>query len=324
MATAVCAPLTKTIHFSHAAVALARREGFAGKAMCSDTWPNKESFWKKLFVDLEGRLGLFHYERRILSAIRKKHVDFHDMTTDLLSALYEHDSTDYEKLLIALKSGSLSSSKSKKKCYSTEEIAALQSTKCFRDRYGRFLHKKLRGPNTMAQRLDDWFCRYKVTSTDPTRPARGRLDPCHNMPLFTQDTREAVANCKENAIHLADPMSIDEMHHAIPANENSSHQLTEHLSNRGESKLESFHDRLANFANSGMRDSLADNLHLAGAARHNLAIRHKRRVLTLLTTDGNASKTGREIPAVSVGPRASLLQPFRAWFCQQNSGRCEL
>lgn len=49
--------------------------------------------------------------------------------------------------------------------------------------------------------------------------------------------------------------------------------------------MESFHDRLANFANSGMRDDLADNLHLAGTARHNLSIRHKRLFLTRFTNE---------------------------------------
>ena len=53
------------------------------------------------------------------------------------------------------------------------------------------------------------------------------------------------------------------------------------MSKRGESKLEAFHDRLAHFANCGMRDTLADNLNLAGTSRFNLAIRHKR---TLMTT----------------------------------------
>jgi hypothetical protein len=74
-------------------------------------------------------------------------------------------------------------------------------------------------------------------------------------------------------------MPIQQMYLAIPPNPNSRHQLTEYLSKRGESKLEAFHDRLANFANSGMRDSLSDNLHLAGTARYNLSIRHKRALL---------------------------------------------
>ena len=75
------------------------------------------------------------------------------------------------------------------------------------------------------------------------------------------------------------------MYFPIPPNPNSRHQLTEYLSKRGESKLESFHDRLANFANTGMRDTLADNLHLTGTARYNLSITHKRLFLTRINKD---------------------------------------
>jgi len=55
---------------------------------------------------------------------------------------------------------------------------------------------------------------------------------------------------------------------------NVMHNLSEHLSNRGESKLEAFHDRFAHFANCGKRLSLADNLNLSRTARHNLLIPH--------------------------------------------------
>jgi len=92
IATAVCVPSTKTIHFAHAAKSLSKREGFAPKVMHSDTWPNKESFWKYILgCDFQGRLGLFHFERHILSTIRKKHIDFLDTVTDLLSASYEFE-----------------------------------------------------------------------------------------------------------------------------------------------------------------------------------------------------------------------------------------
>jgi len=60
--------------------------------------------------------------------------------------------------------------------------------------------------------------------------------------------------------------------------------------------LEAFHDRLANFANSGVRESLSDNLHLAGTARHNLGIRHKRRILTLALTHQNPDAR-KDMPA---------------------------
>jgi len=279
IAAIVCVPTTKTIHLSHAARLLLQHPQFTPDAMYSDTWPNKSEYWESLIPNVKGRLGLFHFEKHILGTLRKKHVDFHDAVGDLLKALYECEAKDYENVLSALKDGTLSPTGKK---YTTEEISDLQLTKCFRVRYGKYLRKKLREPNTMIQRLDDWFCKYKVTSSDPdTRPARGRLDPYHNIPLFRRETKEAINNCKEKAKCLSDPMDIEQMYDKIPPNPNSRHQLTEYLSKRGESKLEAFHDRLAHFANSGMRDSLADNLHLAGTARYNLAIRHKRILLTL-------------------------------------------
>jgi len=261
---------------------LIQRPLFTPQAMYSDTWPNKKEYWEGLIPNVKGRLGLFHFEKRILSTLQKKHVDFHDAVSDLLRALYEYEAKDYENVLTALKNGTLSPTG---KQYTTEEISDLQLTKFFCVRYGKYLRKRLREPNTMIQRLDDWFCKYKVTSSDPDlRPARGRLDPYHNIPLFRKETKEAVRNCKEKATHLSDPMDIEEMYDKIPPNPNSKHQLTEYLSKRRESKLESFHDRLAHFANSGMQDSLSDNLHLAGTARFNLAIRHKRSLMTLETT----------------------------------------
>ena len=130
---------------------------------------------------------------------------------------------------------------------------------------------------TIKQNLDDWFCKYKVTSSDPAnKPARGRLDPVRMIPLFTVDTKPAIEACKQKAKHLSDPLPLEQMYDEMLPNPNSSHQLTEFLSKRGESKLEAFHDRLAHFANCGMRERLADNLNLAGTARFNIAIRHKR------------------------------------------------
>ena len=51
---------------------------------------------------------------------------------------------------------------------------------------------------------------------------------------------------------------------------------------------------LAHFGNCGMRTSLADNLNLTGAARHNLAIRYKRRLISLTLENTEERK---KIPA---------------------------
>ena len=151
-------------------------------------------------MGLEGRLGLFHYQKRIISALKKTHVDYFDAITDLLAALHACCPEDYEKLLGALKDGSLS--KTNRKCASSE-ITEMKGTKTFRDRHAKCLRKQMHENQTIIQLLDDWFCKYKVTSSDPVnKPACGRLDPMRQIPLFTPDTKTAVDCCKEKAQFL--------------------------------------------------------------------------------------------------------------------------
>ena len=291
-------PTTKTKDFAHAAGMLVKRPWFNPKIMYSDTWPCKKEYWEDLLgEDFEGRLGLFHYEKRIIKTLRKKHVDYFASVTALLDALYTYCANDYERLITALKDGSLAPTGKK---YDNEDIAELKETKQFRVRYGKYLRKQLRPTHTMMERLDEWFCRFKVTATDPdTRPAYGRLDPIHQCTLFTPATKEAVINCKEKACFLEDPLPLNEMYDEILPGPNSKHNLIEYLSKRGESKLESFHDRFAHFANSGMRDSLADNLNLCGTARYNLSIRHKRALIA--TANQQVAITEEERKRIPVG-----------------------
>ena len=105
-----------------------------------------------------------------------------------------------------------------------------------------------------------------MTSSEGSRPAHGQLDPIRLETLFTCNTKTAIENCKEKAQHLSDHLPLEKMHDCVLPNPNSTHQLTECLLLRGESKSEAFHDQVAHFANCGMCPSLAGNLNLAGTA----------------------------------------------------------
>ena len=267
IASAVLVPSTKTIHFAHAATALTRRQTFRPIAMYSDTWPAKSNFWLLLFNGLQGRLGLFHFIQRITRTLKKNHVDHYHAVNLLLSCIYHYNDEDHKLLLKALKEGTLSTK------YTDDEIAKLKSTKVFKQRYDKYLRKEIRPPNVMCGMLDDWFDQFKCSSSsDSSRPARGRKDPITGDTLFTSDTKGTVEECKKKSIHLQDPLPLDQMYNVIQPSPNAPHQLKEYLSRRGESCLESFHLMLAHFGNCGMLTSLADNLNLTGTARHNLAI----------------------------------------------------
>jgi len=197
----------------------------------------------------------------------------------------------------------------------------MKRTRTFRDRYAKYLRTRLHKPETIIWSFDDWFCLCKVLSSNPiNRPVGGCLDPLRLETLFTPDTKIAVKNCKENAKHLSHPLPLEEMCALLLPNPNPTHQLTEHLPKRGESKLEAFHDRFAHFANCGMIDALADNLNLADSARHNLAIRHKRSLVSggknqiknFIRSRSSKKDFGR------MGLCGSILQSFGAVAHKQN------
>jgi hypothetical protein len=279
IACAVLVPSTKTADFSHAAQQLCRRGSFHPKAMYSDTWPCKADYWSRVLgKNIEGRLGLFHFIQRIMRTLRKKHVDYFRAINGLLHAVYFYNAQDYERLLAALRAGTVGGTK-----YNDDDISYMKSTKTFRQRYDKYLRKEIRSPLVMRSMLDDWFDTYKCSSSGTVRPALGRRDPMTQQTLFTEDTRNAWENCKEKVEYLQDPLPLEEMYFVIKPHPSSPHGLNEYLSRRGESSLESFHLLLAHFANCGMRNSLADNLNLTGTARFNITIRHKMRLVQLPT-----------------------------------------
>ena len=141
----------------------------------------------------------------------------------LLDAVYAYHSDDYEAVISALKKGTLG-----RKVHSDQDIAQLRCTKIFRQRYSKYIRKLIRPAETMTQLIDDWFVRYKVTASPGSRPAQGRLDPRTKVPLFTEDTRPAVENCKEKAWYLSDPLPLEQMYHVVPANPNSQHKLPQY------------------------------------------------------------------------------------------------
>jgi len=130
--------------------------------------------------------------------------------------------------------------------------------------------------------LDDWFDAFKCASSNEKHwPARGPRDPINGETLFTSETKDAINECKKKTSCSQDPLPSHLMQDVMSPSPNSTHGLNECLSRHCETCIESFHLMLAHFGNCGMRTSLADNLCLTGAARHNLSMQHKRCLLTL-------------------------------------------
>ena len=277
IASAVLVDDTKSRQFAHAAEQLARRPGFAPTVMYSDTWPNKQDFWALLFgSELQGRLGLFHFVQRITQTMRQTHIDFSIALHELLACIYEYDSQDLGRLIAALKAGKIGADKH---AHTSAEIEALMKTKRFRKTYGKFLRKKIHNPEVIGLKLDKWFVDYKCQESEGQEKARGRRDPVRNETLFTSSTKDALLNCKKACEYIQDVRPIQEMYNEVETSKKDEHGCISYTSKRGESTLESFHDRVAHFANGGMRPSLADILNLRGTAQYNRTVRHKRKAI---------------------------------------------
>ena len=146
---------TKTVEIAHAAEQLVRRTGFSPTAIYTDTWPHKDDFWELLLGNkVQGRLGLYHFEQRITKTLRQRHYDHGQAMKDLLNCFYEYHDEDLNKLLAALKDGTLSS---ENKEYTDDEIADMMNTKIFRDRYDQYLRKVIRGALSIILKLEQ-FC----------------------------------------------------------------------------------------------------------------------------------------------------------------------
>ena len=127
----------------------------------------------------------------------------------------------------------------------------------------------------MVSNLERWFNKYKCKASPGQAEAGGKYDDRTGQTLFTSETKAAVKNCQKNAKYLQDTLPIEEIYTEVKAGPNSKHGLSEWISLRGESKLESWHDNVTHFGNSGMNSELSDCLNLCGTARYNLSIRHR-------------------------------------------------
>ena len=183
IASTVLVESTKISQAAHAAECLARRPDFRPKVYYSDIFPHGKKFWDLLFgPSLKGRLGLFHYMQRIVKTLRDSHIDYGAALRDLRAAIYTYHPDDEARLIVALKQGLLGGKK-----LTNNEIAALQSSKLWSQRYACRLRKIIHQGEVISVNLAKWHNEYKVEASPGNPLGKGRLDPTTFKKLFTPD-----------------------------------------------------------------------------------------------------------------------------------------
>jgi hypothetical protein len=279
IASVVLVQNTKSSQFAHAAESLARRKNFTPQVMYADTWPHLTKFWALLFGSmLTGRLGLFHFIQRIIKTLRDSHSDYRKSILDLRMAIYSYDEHDYHRLVHHLKSGTLCNKGTK---YTEDEINDMKISGMFKDRYDKWLRKKIHNYDKVRDNIEAWFVQYKFSNSQGKEPGRGRKDPINGKLLFTPDTKKAITEAYESCKYIGDVLPCDQMYTPMAPSPHSTHGLNTFICHRVESRLEGFHEPLGNFANSNMSANLADILNLIGTTRYNCNVRQKLSVINL-------------------------------------------
>ena len=165
------------------------------------------------------------------------------------------------------------------KSHTESEISNLKQSKTWKTHH-KHLRKDMCPSSMINQHLEEWFSRHKCTASPGQAPAGGRFDPKTKKPLFGPDTKEAVQNNKKTSCCSQDVPPLKNMCRRKDPPKRSKRDVHDSCtckSDRGENRLEAFHDEEANMANTNMRESLADSIHLEGTSTWNMQVRERNR-----------------------------------------------
>jgi hypothetical protein len=188
IATMAIVESTSVDQIAHAVEQVHRRPNFSPKAIFTDTWPANKSFWTGIFGEIVGVLGLFHFMHRLLDTLRPTHSDYWEALDASRSSIYMYYSDDLRKLYKCLADGEMSN---KALPMSQSDISKMRHSKLWKQRYGRFLRKRILDGATIAVNLAMWKDRFS-----------NKKDPRTGYKLFTEATAPAVANQIQNAGHV--------------------------------------------------------------------------------------------------------------------------
>jgi hypothetical protein len=218
--------------------------------------------------------------KRIISTLRPSHPDYRRALSDLRYCIYRYDQTDEASVIKALENGTLGGQK-----HNEEQIRSLRDSPRWKQVCDPHLRKIILPGDVIRLNLGEWFINYKVDASPGEPQGRGRLNPVNDQKLFTPETKPAIEECKKTCKYLSDILPPEQMYRSANAASKSKHGLKTQISNRGESRLEAFHGLSADFANTGMRESLADVLTIQGTADANSDVRERIKFENMDTQD---------------------------------------
>ena len=281
IASAAIVDTTSAKDFAHQLEQFSRRPNVCPKVHVTDNCPANDLLLRELF-DRDNwkivlRLGMFHWMHRISVTLNDQHPDCNAAIAELSKCIYTEDLGDTKEVKAALLDGRLGPrpKKGEKKSQLTEDdvhLMQVTSTSLWKSYRNKYIRIWIKPQEEIEKNLQKWFEKYK----------RGvwPYDPKTGADLFMVDTESAVERARNSVPWVTDVLPKEDIYEPIAPGRRSKTDLPEYLGKRGvESKLESFHLRLAHFGNLGTSKELMDSLCLAGMAEWNKRIRHRHRCL---------------------------------------------
>ncbi len=103
---------TRKEDFDAAIDGLLCRPHFGPKGYCTDTFPSGAEYWKtKLGNNVDGSLGMWHFEKWLTGEMQPNHVDYPQAYTRLLESIRYYHPEDWANLVHVLKDGTLNGEK---------------------------------------------------------------------------------------------------------------------------------------------------------------------------------------------------------------------
>ena len=256
---------TKMSSAAHGLEQVVRRPNFRPKILYSDIFPKLQDLFQVYFGDtVTGHLGLFHYLNRVTRTLRSDHPDFYPAIKGLKECVYQLDPSNQFAVVEALRTGAMNGRK-----HGSEEIMKLQQSKKWLAKYGKYMRKMVYSAELIRDKLDKWWVQFKINGSTGKSGGKGKLHA--GKGVFTVDSRDAYLSALKHAEYITDIIPYDELYNVFDPPRGAKHTCRTYQLMRGaESNLECFHDSLSNFANTGMKPSLADVITMQGISEYNL------------------------------------------------------
>jgi hypothetical protein len=170
---------------------LAHRPKFWPKVVYTNTWPHNQKNWEKMLgLAIMGRLGLFHFMKRLTDTLNPHCGVYWKALSELWKSVYQYDKVDETSLIKKLKDDEFSTSGKK---HTSEEIEDLRNSKRCNQRYSSYLRKIVFPAAMMAHRLQaQFFHQLQDARDDEGKP-------------FFWDAEKTIDLQIKNAEYIKDP-----------------------------------------------------------------------------------------------------------------------